>query len=321
MMTCTELKSIPLISIVHYLNLPCSKLNQREAWLKNPFNGGLENTASTKIDLKRNVWYSHSEGCGGNNIDFLAKFLGTDDISQILKWADERKNNFSFQQRSASDSILPRDIKKETSYSIEHVGQLKNGNLFEYLMKRRIDLTIAIEHCQEIHYRASNGKSYYAICFENDSNGYELRNPYDKRSLLTKDITTVSHDQDEAYLFEGFMDLLSWLTIRKQAGMPFQKIDYCVLNTTANLTRSFPFLERYKKITSFLDADPTGRLCCLQLQRVLDGQELINGTSNFKKINPNIKDVNDYLIYLSTGTSVPVNPVLPIDQLDRRLSR
>ncbi|HUH18560.1 toprim domain-containing protein [Albibacterium sp.] len=320
-MTCTELKSIPLISIVHYLDLPVSKVNHREAWLKNPFNGGLENTASTKIDLRRNVWYSHSEGFGGNNIDFLSKLLGTNDIFQILKWADERKNNFSFQQRSTLGNTTAREIKKETSYFIQHVGQLRSGSLFEYLMKRKIDLTIANEHCQEIRYTASNGKSYYAICFANDSNGYELRNPYDKRSLLIKDITTVSHDQKEAFLFEGFMDLLSWLTIRKQAGMPFQKVDYCVLNTTANLTRSFPFLERYKKITSFLDADPTGRLCFLQLQQVLDQGELINGTSDFKMINPNIKDVNDYLIYLSTGISVPLDPVLTTDQLGQRLSR
>lgn len=52
-MTCDELKRIPLISLLQYLQIPCSKLNSREAWLKNPFNGGNEKTPSTKIDIRK----------------------------------------------------------------------------------------------------------------------------------------------------------------------------------------------------------------------------------------------------------------------------
>lgn len=95
-MTCDELKRIPLISILNYLQIPCARMNSREAWFKNPFNGGDERTASTKLDIHRNIWYSHSEGFGGNNIDFLMKFLDTENLSTVLDWADERKNIFSF---------------------------------------------------------------------------------------------------------------------------------------------------------------------------------------------------------------------------------
>ena len=95
-MTCDELKRIPLISILNYLQIPCARMNSREAWFKNPFNGGDERTASTKLDIHRNIWYSHSEGFGGNNIDFLMKFLDTENLSTVLDWADERKNIFSY---------------------------------------------------------------------------------------------------------------------------------------------------------------------------------------------------------------------------------
>lgn len=99
-MTCDELKRIPLISILNYLQIPCARMNSREAWFKNPFNGGDERTASTKLDIHRNIWYSHSEGFGGNNIDFLMKFLDTENLSTVLDWADERKNIFSFHQQT-----------------------------------------------------------------------------------------------------------------------------------------------------------------------------------------------------------------------------
>lgn len=33
-MTCDELKRIPLISILNYLQIPCARMNSREAWFK-----------------------------------------------------------------------------------------------------------------------------------------------------------------------------------------------------------------------------------------------------------------------------------------------
>lgn len=118
-MTCDELKRIPLISILNYLQLPCAKMNSREAWLKNPFNGSSERTASTKVDIHRNIWYSHSEGFGGNNIDFLMKFLDTDDLSVVLNWADERKNILSFHQQTVLDkmSMCKMKMSRVTAYS------------------------------------------------------------------------------------------------------------------------------------------------------------------------------------------------------------
>jgi len=300
-MTCDELKRISLISIIQYLQIPFSKLNSREAWLRNPFNGGNEKTASTKVDIHRNIWYSHSEGFGGNNIDFLMKFLDTDNVSTILDWADERKNIFSFQQPTLLDKTSINQDKYDRAYTILAVKPLKNKALTDYLTNtRKIDLEIARVYCQEIYYRTLKGQNFFAISFKNDVGGYELRNNYDKRSLLTKGITTIDNGSQDVILFEGFTDLLSFMTLKKNAGKPYLNSNFCILNTTANLQKAYPFLQRHNRITSYLDADISG----IKSYQILQNQfkkthPIKNGIEELRKRNNRIKDVNDYLVFKS----------------------
>ncbi|WP_245805411.1 toprim domain-containing protein [Flavobacterium chilense] len=301
-MTCDELKRIPLISILQYLQIPCSKLNSREAWLKNPFNGGKEKTPSTKIDIRRNIWYSHSEGYGGNNIDFLLKFLETDNLSIVLDWADERKNILSFHQQTVLDKTPIIQDENDRSYTILAIKPLKNKALTDYLTNvRKIDLEIATIYCQEIYYRTAKGQTFFAVCFKNDSGGFELRNSYDKRSLLTKDITTINNGNKDVVLLEGFTDWLSYMTLKKNASKPYLDTNYCILNTTANLQKSYPFLERHNGITCYLDTDNSGLKSYHTLRsHFKKTQNVKNGMEELQKRYNEIKDVNDYLIFKSS---------------------
>ncbi|VTP93919.1 toprim domain-containing protein [Sphingobacterium daejeonense] len=259
-MTCEELKRIPLISILEYLEIPCARMNSREAWFRNPFKSGNEKTASTKVDIQRNIWYSHSEGLGGNNIDFLLKFLETDNLSRVLDWAGERKNILSFHQQTVWDKAPAMRLDNEPAYTIISIKPLGNRALTDYLSDvRKIDLEIAEAYCQEIYYRTAKGQGFFAVCFRNDAGGYELRYSYDKRSLLTKGITTIDNDNKDVVLFESFMDLLSFMTLKKNAGKAYLDANYCVLNTTANLQKAFPFFQRHNGITSYLDNDASGK--------------------------------------------------------------
>jgi len=299
-MTCDELKLIPLISILQYLQIPCSKLNNHEAWLKNPFNGGNEKTPSTKIDIRRNIWYSHSEGYGGNNIDFLLKFLETDNLSIVLDWADERKNILSFHQQTVLDKSPIIQDENDRTYTILAIKPLKNKALTDYLTNvRKIDLEIATIYCQEIYYRTAKGQTiFFAVCFKNDSGGFELRNSYDKRSLLTKDITTIDNGNKDVVLFEGFTDWLSYMTLKKNAGKPYLDANYCILNTIAHLQKSFPFLQRGTIITSYIDADKSGVKAYNYLKSHFENTHVLkNGMEKLQIKNCKIKDVNDYLIH------------------------
>lgn len=307
-MTCNELKSIPLINILQYLQIPCSKMTEKEAWFKNPFNGGNERTASTKVDLQRNIWYSHSEGIGGNNIDFLMRYLGASFLVEVLAWADERKNILSFHQQKLIENSNTQQIG-EPNYAILSVKPLTNKNLLDYIASRKIDLDIGKKYCREIYYRMANGKTYFAISFVNDSGGYELRSSYDKRTLLGKDITTIDNKKKDALLFEGFMDWLSFLTIRKNSDIPYLDVDYCILNSTANLEKAYPFLETHRRLFSYLDNDISGIKAYQALtQKFSERIEVINGMEKLTHSESKIKDVNDYLLSISKKDEIRNDP-------------
>lgn len=64
-----------------------------------------------------------------------------------------------------------------------------------------------------------NGKWNFAIGFPNASGGYEVRNKYFKGCIAPKDITHIrqaGEPKETCYVFEGFMDYLSFLTLRQK---------------------------------------------------------------------------------------------------------
>ena len=81
----------------------------------------------------------------------------------------------------------------------------------------------------------TGGKPYFALAFRNDSGGYELRNPLFKGSITSKDITHIRQQGDRVFRVRGFMDYLSFLTIRnRKPGNTDCRQDYRILNSTAN---------------------------------------------------------------------------------------
>ncbi|UXD70025.1 toprim domain-containing protein [Sphingobacterium faecium] len=298
-MTCKELKQIELITIMNYIGF-IPRISNNQAWYKNPFNGGNEKVASFKIDLRKNIWYAHNLGIGGNNIDFLSHYLKTTNISNILKWADERKNNFFFQQQY--NSYVP-DIKEGSSKGemlVYREFELNHPKLIKYIASRKIDLNIAKYFCREILYMYDGRSKFYSIGFKNDSGGYELRNSISKNCMIKKDITTHTAGSEEVLLFEGFFDLLSWYTIHCPSDQIIP-LDYCVLNSTINLDRTIPFLSDYSAIRSYLHLDSTGRLAHSKLKNWFSDSEkiIIDEMDLIKKNHPDFlgKDLNDFLIY------------------------
>ena len=113
--------------------------------------------------------------------------------------------------------------ENERAYTILSVEPLGNKALTDYLTDvRKIDIEIARVYCQEIYYRTAKGQTYFAASFKNDAGGYELRNSYDKRSLLTKGITTIDNGNKDVVLFEGFTDLAILYDVKK--GMQVSRI-------------------------------------------------------------------------------------------------
>ena len=181
-MNCKQFNSVKLEEILVSLGHHPTKQNEKEAWFLNPFY--TETQASFKINKNLNYWYLHSEGIGGNNVDFMKKYLNAS-VKEVLEWA-EKQNFSSFQPQN---SIQKQNSLKQ-NYQITEIKELQNENLKDYLQQRGLS-TKVYPLVKEIHFRIDQ-KNLYAIGFENFSGGWELRNSFYKGSLQKKDISIVN---------------------------------------------------------------------------------------------------------------------------------
>ena len=94
--------------------------------------------------------------------------------------------------------------------------------------------------------------------------GYEVRNSFFKGCIAPKDITHIRQQgepREKCLVFEGFMDYLSFLTLRTKncPVMPnLDRQDYVILNSTANVQKAIDALGQYERIHCLLDNDGAG---------------------------------------------------------------
>ncbi|WP_265427053.1 toprim domain-containing protein [Chryseobacterium sp. YIM B08800] len=285
-MNCKQFNSISLEEVLLSLGHLPTKQNEKEAWYLNPF--ASESQASFKLNKRLNAWYLHSEGIGGNNTDFMKKYLKTS-VNEVLDWA--KKQNFSSFHQQAQVK------KSEPNYRIDEILGLQNQNLKQYLQGRGLSPKI-YDYIKEVRFTIGE-KKLYAIGFENLSGGFELRNSFYKGSLLKKDISilnlnsnvqNISNLQDKniksVAVFEGFMDALSFIEMQKSfAG------DILVMNSIALLNKSIEYLKNYSDINLFLDNDNAGIKC---------KSEIIKSFPEAKDhsiVYSNHKDLNEFLMH------------------------
>lgn len=89
--------------------------------------------------------------------------------------------------------------------------------------------------------------------------------------------------------------------VKKNAGKPYLNTNFCILNTTANLQKAYPFLGRHNGITSYLDTDSSGLKSYNSLRSHFEKTHTVkNGMEELQRQDNRIKDVNDYLIFTSS---------------------
>ena len=279
-MNCKQFNSVKLEEILVSLGHHPTKQNEKEAWFLNPFY--TETQASFKINKNLNYWYLHSEGIGGNNVDFMKKYLNAS-VKEVLEWA-EKQNFSSFQQQNVIHSI-----NSKPNYQITEIKKLQNEHLKSYLHQRGLS-KVVYPLVKEIHFTIGE-KKLYAIGFENFSGGWELRNSFYKGSLQKKDISIVNlnnENQNETgkriVVFEGFMDALSFVEMK-----PFFIGDLLVMNSISLLNRTKEHLKIYSEIHLFLDNDKAGETCKNEILKSFPEAK------NHSEIYALHKDLNDYL--------------------------
>ena len=290
-----DLSLIKRYSIVEYLERKGVKPVRRTptyAMFRSPLRE--ETHPSFKVDTEKNLWIDYAEGRGGSIIDLCMRLEGCT-LSEAICRLGQNASEYIVPSSSSpkrETSISPNQRENVTASGTRRLISISDTlppHLQEYLKKERcIDLEKATPFLKCISYEV-RGRRYEAIGFANSSGGYELRdNNTFKGTIAPKDITPIFEDKAQPVcLFEGFMDFLSFLSMKEEV------TNQClVMNSVSNVTRSVHYLNE-RNITSvrtFLDNDYAG-------QRAV--QEFVNAgfkVEDMAVYYRDFKDFNDFHI-------------------------
>lgn len=277
MKTIQDIKRLPIRAYLAERGLHPTKDNPRYGLYLSPLRA--EHTPSFKVDYVQNLWYDFGLGVGGSIINLVMRLEKCDFIQAVrLLGSGERTPIVAPVSLSISPTVPALRILSD--------APLRHPALIGYLSSRGIDPTIASAYCRKVHY-AVGKREYFAIGFRNDAGGWELRSERFKGSASPKHITTIDNRSDTAVAFEGFMDFLSYLSMKQTEQ---QRIDAVVMNSVVNLPKAIPFLERHPTIHTFFDNDDAGRKAVAELKRLCPNSTVSEQSFLYR----NHKDLNEY---------------------------
>ena len=214
-----------------------------------------EKHASFKVNTELNLWYDFGIGRGGNIIDLAELLYNSSDVSYLIRQIE----------RNAPSGVsvsLPKAKPNTPQNSFENLQVLSivHPALIKYLGERCINIEIARTVCKELHFD-TRGKHYFGIGFPNIAGGYEIRNPFFKGGITPKDISLFHNEESKqsCFVFEGFIDFLSFMMLRRKENGGLKRQDYLVLNSVSNVHKALESLSHYKNVQCFLDNDEAGR--------------------------------------------------------------
>lgn len=295
-MTIEEVKNIRIADYLHSLGYNPVKQQGGNLWYKSPFRE--EHDASFKVNTERNLWYDFGIGKGGNIISLAQWLYASDSLPYLLNRIAEQTPHVR------PTSFSSRQQRSEPSFQQLKVHDLTHPALLRYLQGRGINIELTKKECKELHF-THNSKPYFAIGFPNRAGGYEVRNSFFKGCIAPKDITHIQQKgkpRNTCYMFEGFMDYLSFLTLRQRSHSDLDKQDYMILNSVSNLSKALYPLGNYEKIHCFFDNDKAGietvqKLCKEYGSHVRDASHIYSGH----------KDLNDYLCGIDGEKTISQN--------------
>lgn len=269
---------IDLVEYLASLGHQPQKIRGFDHWYLSPLRK--EKTPSFKVNRKLNVWYDHGVGQGGTLIDFGILYFNCS-VSDLL-----RQLGGGMPSKPHHFNVAEEEIEVPKIVVSNHLP-LAGTEIFQYLRERRINLKSAIQYCEEITY-SFGSSTYAAIGFRNGLGGWEIRNRFFKGSSSPKGITHIKNGSKCLLVFEGFFDLLSYLTMTAKMDIPIQ--DFLVLNGLAFAPKLSEYLESYESIRLFLDNDPAGRKCTVDLLAL--GRHLKDEAGSYS----GHKDLNAFLV-------------------------
>lgn len=249
------------------------------------------------------VWHDFGKGGkSGGDIVVLAELLHKcSSTSDALQHLAEFENLQSLESNQ-NVSISQNSLFDQTNPSIEIVGSVRPLHhfvLLKYLREVRcIPDNLAKQYLKLIYYthkRSLSDKPYFGFGWQNRSGAYEIRSAGQRQFKSVtgkKDISVFypSSSSDKVYVFEGMLDYLSALVIKKVNRLNGLVI---VLNGTALVKRIVPVLEgrNIGELHIFMDNDTAGQDALQTICNLYPDANLIPHT-----FYEGYDDVNDYLV-------------------------
>jgi len=291
-----EVRQLDIVGYLEKLGHHPQKIRNNDYWYLSPLRE--EKEASFKVHRKLNVWYDYGLGKGGNIID-LAILYHNCSFKEAMEKLQEI---FSFHppipgvQQHYSNAQNRRDNALEPAIKVIAAKPITHPALCRYLESRKIPLTIAKKFCKEVHYELYD-KKYFAIGFENNAGGFELRNQQFKGSSSPKNVTTFDHpDSKNIAVFEGFFSFLSYVALHQKSTprslikLTERQANFLVLNSLSFFEKSRSLMENYQAINLYLDRDSAGIKNTIKAlewdKKYIDRSHLYNDH----------KDLNEFLV-------------------------
>ena len=276
-MNIDAIRNISLVDFLHHLGYEPTGRDSKGLWYRAPYRN--ERRPSFHVRPGRGVWFDFGTGAGGDIFTLAGELSGkTDFIGQARYIAETMR-------MPVAEPYKPVPFKEEPTFENVNVSRLESPSLLRYLAERGIPSDIATRYCVQVDYRL-HGKNYYAVGFENNAHGYELRNRFWKGAFPPKNITCIRRGNPRCNVFEGFIDFLSAERLGLNDGF-----DSVVLNSVANVGKALTVLPDYSVIACYLDNDEAGRATLARLRR-----ELGDNVMDKSALYPDHKDLNEYLV-------------------------
>lgn len=223
------------------------------------------------------------DGLSGDIIQLVQLMENCDPLAAAMKICNETPHNYT-PSHSKPKEPRPERIK------ILFVSDLNSGILLNYVSSRGIIQAFARKYCREVRYevlmKSGEMKKFFAVGFQNDSGGWELRNKFAKVATSPKNVTTIPGNPEQINIFEGYFNFLSALTFWKVPALRYRTI---ILNSAALKTKiPAEWLNQAKQINFFGDNDETG-------DKTANYFEPFSTFNDCRQIFSGYNDFNDFL--------------------------
>lgn len=280
-------------SVLDYFNLLASKnkvIYDRKSGREHYYR-----TDQNKFAVNESKYYDFKTGEGGGIVKAVMFF----ENKNWKEAMDFIKNNSGFILNDETFAVHQSNKKNSHLHYPPRVLQIhppNNDVLFNYFEKRGITRDILENHTSQIHFEVG-GKCYFGIGIENQSGGYEVRNPFLKTKIGNSNFSSIPGTKsDEIVVFEGLTDMLSFLRLQKDSKITNTRT-LIALNSVMNAEKFIDFHKDYTgKIFLCLDNDRAGSVATEKIIKLMPNAKT-KDIRNLYGIQENgFSDLNDYLV-------------------------